>query len=426
MCSSTPREDLFGSVSALGGGLDGVDADGLAERLVVLERIVRRAEAAMVAVLDEADRRAVWTLDGHASVRGWARATVRWSFVDMRDRMRTLTLFRDAPAVAAELAEGRIGVAQVRELARARANPRVGAELVDAIPLLVEHAENLPFAEFRVCVQRWEALADVDGTHQGHEAAHAGRRAHASMVGNTFCLDAAGGAVDGVAMIEILSRFEQAQFDAEWDELKTRYGDDARPALMRRTAGQRRFDALRAIFERAASTAPGARAPEPVVNVIVDQPLYEAWLARLSGDQPDAPLPDPADVDRRRCETVDGVQLDPADVVIASLVGHVRRVVMNRAGVVIEMGRKSRLFTGSAREAAKLQGSRCLWPGCGRPRTQIDHSTDWSHRGPTDPANAGPECGRHNRFKNRGYTVWRDERGRWHTYRPDGTEIIAA
>jgi hypothetical protein len=72
MCSSETLEGIFGSVSALGLGLDDLDVDGLAARLVALERIVRRAEAAMVAVLDEADRRAAWKLDGHASVRGWA------------------------------------------------------------------------------------------------------------------------------------------------------------------------------------------------------------------------------------------------------------------------------------------------------------------------------------------------------------------
>jgi hypothetical protein len=292
--------------------------------------------------------------------------------------------------------------------------------------LLVEHAGALPFQEFRICVQRWEALADVDGTHHDHENAHAGRSAHGAMVGATFHLDARGGALDGVAMIEILARFEQAQFAAEWDELKTQFGDDACPAMLERTAGQRRFDALRQIFERAASTAPGAQPPEPVVNLLIDRPLYEAWLARLSGEDRTAPLPDPAAIDERRCETVDGVQIDPAAVVAASLVGAVRRVVMSTAGVVIELGRRSRVFTGSARVAAKLQGGRCLWPGCGRPRTQIDHSTDWSDCGPTDPANAGPMCNRHNLFKNHGYTVWRDPRGRWHVYRPDGTELSAA
>ena len=44
----------------------------------------------------------------------------------------------------------------------------------------------------------------------------------------------------------------------------------------------------------------------------------------------------------------------------------------------------------------------------------------------TNPANAGALCGRHDRWKTRGYTTWRDPTGRWHTSRPDGTEIVAA
>jgi hypothetical protein len=259
MCSPAAVDDLFGSVSALGGGLGGLDTDGLAERLVALERLQRRAEAAIVAVLDEADQRGSFKADGHASVRGWAKATVRWSDVEVRDRVRTVRLCRDAPEGAAELAAGRIGVAQVRELARSRANPRVGSSIVEVIGLLVEHAENLPYGEFRICVQRWESLADVDGTHRDHESAHAGRRAgdgrrHVPSRRPRRVLD-------GAAMLEILRRFEQAQFDAEWAELKERFGDDTCPGLLERTAGQRRFVALKAIFERAASAPPGSRVP---------------------------------------------------------------------------------------------------------------------------------------------------------------------
>jgi hypothetical protein len=29
----------------------------------------------------------------------------------------------------------------------------------------------------------------------------------------------------------------------------------------------------------------------------------------------------------------------------------------------------------------------------------------------------------HNRFRQQGFTVYRDEHGHWHTLRPDGTEI---
>ena len=188
--------------------------------------------------------------------------------------------------------------------------------------------------------------------------------------------------------------------------------------MLERSAAQRRFDALRAIFERAVSTAADARSPEPVVNVVVDQATFEAWIA-------DGPTPD-VDVDARRCETVDGVQVAPADVVALASSGHVRRVVMDGAGVVINLGRKVRLFTGSARQAALLHGTRCLWPGCGRHRTHIDHTLDWQFEGLTDAANAGPMCPRHDRHKNHGYTVRRDTRWRWHTHRPDGTEIDAA
>ena len=43
----------------------------------------------------------------------------------------------------------------------------------------------------------------------------------------------------------------------------------------------------------------------------------------------------------------------------------------------------------------------------------IDHTLDWQHEGPTDAANAGPMCPRHDRHKNHGYTIWRDTHGRW-------------
>ncbi len=306
------------------------------------------------------------------------------------------------------------------------ANPRVGHRLVDALPTLLEHAQHLPDAAFKCSVRRWEALADVDGAHQGHDAADANRSAHAVIVGDRFHLDATAGVIAGTSIVEILRHFEQAQFDAEWDDLRARYGEGACPAMLERTAPQRRFDALCAVFERAAGTAPGTRQPEPVVNIVVDQATWEAWVARLSGEQPDAPLPDAADVDARRCETVDGAPVDPADAVIAGIVGHVRRVVMDSSGVVIDLGRKRRMYTGSAREAAVLQGRRCWWPGCGQPSSHIDHSTDWARDGHTNPANAAPACPRHNRYKNRGYLTWRDRRGRWHTHRPDGTEIVAA
>jgi hypothetical protein len=110
--------------------------------------------------------------------------------------------------------------------------------------------------------------------------------------------------------------------------------------------------------------------------------------------------------------------------VAAAVVGHVRRVVFDSAGVTINFGRKRRVFTGAARDAALLRNRRCLWPGCGLPRSQLDHHDEWAeHGGGTDQVNAGPLCGRHNRWKHRGYRVHRDTDGICTIIRPDGTPV---
>ena len=83
---------------------------------------------------------------------------------------------------------------------------------------------------------------------------------------------------------------------------------------------------------------------DPLVNIIVDQTTLEHHLARLAGADVE-PL-DPATVDERRCETSSGHQIDPNDMLAAALIGHVRRVVFDTAGVVIDLGRRTRLFTG--------------------------------------------------------------------------------
>ena len=162
---------------------------------------------------------------------------------------------------------------------------------------------------------------------------------------------------------------------------------------------------------------------DPLVNLVVDHTTLEFHLARLAGGDP-APL-DPATVDQRRCETVGGVQIDPADMLAAVLTGHVRRVVFDTGGVVIDLGRRSRLFTGGARDAVLLGDRWCMWPGCDlrSGRCQTDHSTPWAAEGPTRPDNGGIACARHNRWKQRGYHTRRDPQGHWHTHRPDGTEI---
>jgi hypothetical protein len=112
------------------------------------------------------------------------------------------------------------------------------------------------------------------------------------------------------------------------------------------------------------------------------------------------------------------------------LSGHVRRAVIGADGVVINLGRKQRLFSGSAELAVRLSGTDCYWFGCDMPASQcqIDHLIPWAdhgggERGETRPDNGGLGCTRHNRIKEQGFRVWRDQLGEWHIVRPDGTEV---
>lgn len=100
-----------------------------------------------------------------------------------------------------------------------------------------------------------------------------------------------------------------------------------------------------------------------------------------------------------------------------------RRAVYGARGVVIDLSEVGSLFTGSARLAVHLERTTCYWPGCTQPlsRCEVDHLEPRRAVGRTNPENGAPLCGRHNRHKELGYTVRRDEHGCLHVYRPDGT-----
>ena len=121
-------------------------------------------------------------------------------------------------------------------------------------------------------------------------------------------------------------------------------------------------------------------------------------------------------------------------LVAAALIGHVRRVVVNVEGTVIDLGRKQRCFTGAARDAVLLNQAtsggipRCMWPGCDRAvrHLQIDHVDAWRKGGPTDTHNGQPRCGFHNRLKEAGFIPHREPDGTWTYHRPNGGGPITA
>lgn len=411
--------------------LVGLDDAGLDGRIRSLELVERRVAAERALAIAAADARALHVVDGHHSMKGYLRATLHCSSAEAA-RLRRLAKLVDAhPEVASRLFDGRLAVAQAHELARAFANPRCGEELVDVLEVLLDQAEMLCFDDFRTCVRRWETLADLDGAWRDRERSMGNRAATAVPAGAGVDLRVSGGdPVTAAELVATLQAFTEAEFQADLAARRAEHGDDATGQPVPRTAAQRRFDAIVEIFRRAvAAPADAGRRVSPTVNLMMDERTNTETFVRhgLAPDGALADVPDPGPA-TRRCETAAGVPLHPDDALAAMSWGHVRRVIVDSADVVTQMGRRRRLFTGAAREAAQMNARRCGHPGCTVPGelAQVDHVHEHRRGGPTDSINGWPECGRHNRLKNQGYSTERDPRGGLVTYRPDGTAVVAA
>lgn len=269
-------------------------------------------------------------------------------------------------------------------------------------------------------------LADADGAHREAELGHERRNAHVDVFAGAGSIQASLGAIDGAEAVEIFEHFVDAEFRTDWDAAVAAHGDEACTSRLARTAAQRRADALMAIFRTAAGAPLGTGPAAPVLNIVIDIATFADHLVELEmlsdGFTADWPA---LLVAQRRCETASGVPVTPHDAFQAALAGHIRRLVVNAEGQVIEAGRLQRLFRGAARQVVMSQHPRCTHRGCRirAGRCQADHLEPHSRGGPTSLDNAGIACPRHNRARyTRGYTARRDHHG-WHTHRPDGTEV---
>jgi hypothetical protein len=443
-----------GSVEGLVEELIGCGDNALDERLRGLELERRRIEAELALTANEISRRRSYLDDGHRSLSAYLRATGNYSHGEAARIGRLANAADAVPGLATALHDGHIGIPQADELSSVYANRRVRDRFGEFAPTLLDHAERLSFREFRICIQRFTLFADVDGNHRDVDASIAKRRVRVVEINGELHLEAAGG--DPLVNVELAATFRHfcdLEYDADIAARRAEHGDRADEHPLPRTATQRGYDAFVAMTRHAlaneAAGRPG-RAADPVVNILVDQRTWAQILADaglapttdLDGNAVDPftglrdpatlfddLLGDPADLASRRCETSTGVPLDPHTVLRAALAGHLRRAVLGAASVPINLARRARVFTGAARDAAKLLATTCDHPGCGLDAAlcDVDHSTEWYDGGPTDQHNAGVECNRHNREKHRRrWRTRRDTHGRIYTIRADGTIILPA
>ena len=425
-------------------GLSDVD---LVARIGANELERRRLDAEMSEALAVATARSLHGLDGHRTMVAFCRATLNWSTTEAGRRLGLARAVDEMPGLGDAWWDGRIGFVQVSKLSALNANPRVADQLAEFVPQLLDHAEQMPYSDFVSVVDHFVARADEDGAHDDRDAAVEGRTARAVEVGGTLDLRASGG--DGLVaaeVISILDRFVDLEFRRDVAARRLEHGDDADGKPLARTDRQRRFDALVAVF-RSAATADRVGSPaEPVVNVVIDagtwgRMLIAAGLSTstdldgrpidpftgLATDDSDELLDILAGPGAAMCETTNGVRLHPHDVLRAALAGHVRRVVVDSDRVVLDQGRRRRLFTGAARRAAKLLIRRCEHAGCELPADwcDIDHDLAWVDGGRTEQSNGRVLCRSDNTDKHhRKWSTRRAFNGCSYTVRADGTVIL--
>ena len=415
------------------------DPSGLTDRALLaeaveLERVRRRLDAVTVARAGRIDRSNAYRGDGHTSATAAVKHLGRLSGAEASTRVKGAAVLRRLPLFATSFGAGEIPTAHLGVLGRVGANPRVVGLFEEADEWFRARAVELDHDGFRMVVQQWEQLADADGAEQRSEREHERRNATVTKgFDGSFRTKANHGSLQGASIAQILEAFERAEFEADWADARARCGESASKDDLGRTSAQRRADAMYKVFQLAAASPDVPTGVSATVNIVIDEETFATELERRAAtgvmSRPDH---DPARVDETVCRTTEGVLVTPGEVVLASMVGLVRAIVIDRHGNVINHGRARRLFTGASRDAVLLRdslrdpaGVRCAFAGCDVPgwRCQIDHREPVARGGPTDHTNGDPACGFHNRLKETGFRPVHRADGTFAIHRPDGTPI---
>jgi hypothetical protein len=366
-------------------GLQSIDAatlagDELSVLLVALHTESARLDAARVALTGAWDARRVWNDDGAKSGGAWLAHKTHRPRSAAHSEVHLARRLRSMPATAAAFAEGAISADHARRLVRAN-RPSLEDTFARDEKLLVGHARTLSWSGFDRALGYWEQLADPDGTEDDAAAQHDSRRAHRSQTsGGTWVLDAILDPVGGATLDEALSGIERELFEADWAEAKAVHGDHVSLEKLGRTPAQRRADALVELAVRAGTAPADGRRPTPLFTVLVDYPTFG-----------------------RVCELASGTITTPGSLAPWLSQADVERVVFDGPSRVIDVGARTRFFTGALRRAIQVRDRHCTWPGCdsSADRCDIDHIVPYADGGGTTQANGTLRCPYHHRFGHR-------------------------
>ena len=353
-------------------------------------------------------------LHAAGSTASWLRGALKLAPGDAAQKVRLARASGDllAEPVAA-LRTGAITFDQLRAIEAGVARLPLWAQ-ADAVTVLTELAGRLDVAAVRIAAKHLAAVVDPDGT--ADRATHDFGRRYLNVSPMLDGMSAVDGLLDAESAAMVATALAPFQVPLGPED--------------RRSAGQRRADGL---FELARASAdhgllPAIGGQRPHLDVVV--PL--ATLTETSSStKSNSPRRGPRDWGRYLSATgaltmtaalpgVPGVLPHapggPATLSHDALQrlacdAQVARVVVDGAGIPLQLGRSVRLFTAAQRKALALRDGGCRFPGCHRPPAYTDahHWVSWTAGGPSDLINGLLLCRyHHNAVHEGGWSIQPD------------------
>jgi Domain of unknown function (DUF222) len=370
------------------------------DRVALLVAVQNRIAAELTRTVRHADTTQAAEHDGLKSVRSWLVGHARLAPADASRTVRSARALEHFPAVAAGFAAGEITATQVNVVAekvgeseRARAEEQ-GIDLGAFDRDWATIAAGAPHEVLKTAVELFDAALDPDGPEpdptEGRRLSIA-KHADGSVSGR-FDLDAVGGERVQAALESIVQA--------------------SRPKGDERTRAQQNADALVQLCDNqlAAGNLPTLRTQKPHVIVTIDA----------------EDLADTTTTGKSAAETGFGARISAARARWLACDGVITRMVMGPDGLPLDVGRTQRVVPAHIRRAVEMRDGQCVFAGCTAPTHWCDvhHRLEWINGGATSLDNSALVCERHHTKVHHGFRIERDPGGRWHTYRPDGTEIL--
>jgi hypothetical protein len=354
--------------------------------LVGLRQIVDAAEAAFTGVLADFDARGDGeVLHAAATTQSWLRGALGLAAGEASERVRIARTAGDllAAPVAALVAEpsatgssegtaessSHLSYEHLRTIhSTVRALPPSVRE--DAVDVLAKLGARLPVDDLRAAGRHLRHVVDPDGSAR-HAEEDYGRRwlSLAPLLDGMASIDGVLDAETAASLTTALAPF-----------LVPAGPDDTR------TTDQRRADGLAEIVTTAVRSGqlPTLSGSTAALQVEVDFATLTGERtapAKISGASNTPVWLTPTSTSRLACDAT------------------VHRLLLDPAGIPLDLGRTVRVFTRAQRRALAARDTGCRFPSCGRPSVHTDahHLIPWAHGGQSDLVNGLLLCRHHHR-----------------------------